>query len=165
MEPYVGCYNLRSQSINACAVAHASAQLSMPQCSEWRDFAFVLPSEPAAKARDEKPPLAPHDAKPSSEPPNESWKFADGAVPGDKLSSHFGEFSAKSFPSRVAAAAHPLAEPSKAQLQSPALRSARRVYLCECGAFLHAQILRLESMRICPAACRVGPVRESVFLA
>jgi hypothetical protein len=130
----------------------------MLQCSEWRDFAFLPQSEPGVKARDEKLPLVPRDAKPSSELRNEFWKSADGAVPCDKLSSHFGEFSATFSPSRAAAAARRLAELSKAQLQSLALKSARHVYLCECGAFLHAQILRLESMRICPAACRAGPV-------
>src|SRR5262249_9386974 len=102
---------------------------------------------------------------PSSELPNECWKPADGVAPCDKLSSHRDVFSQKSFPWQAAAAARLLAELSKAQLQSPALKSAPHVYLYECGAFLHAQILRLESMRIYPAACHVGPVRESVFLA
>jgi hypothetical protein len=137
----------------------------MPQCSEWRDFAFLLPSEPGAKARDAMPPHDLHAAKPSSALPNGSWKLADGVAPCDKLSLHRDVFSQKSFLWQVAAAAHLLVEPSKARWQWPALRSARHVYLYECGAFLHAQILRLESMRICPAACHGGPVRESVFVA
>jgi hypothetical protein len=99
---------------------------------------------------------------PLSELHYESWKPADDVVLCDKRS---GEFSPKSFPWRAAAGARPPAELSKAQLQSPALKSARHVCLREYGAFLRAQILRLESMQICPAACHAGPVRESVFLA
>jgi len=104
------------------------------------------------------PLLALHDAKPSNELPNESWKCADGVVPCDKRSSRCDVFSPKSFPWREAAEARRLGELSKAQWQWPALKSARHVCLRECGAFLPAQILRLESMQICPAACHAGPV-------
>jgi hypothetical protein len=110
-------------------------------------------------------PRDPRDAAPLSELPNEFWKFADAVALCDKRSSHCGVFSPKSFPWRVAAAALLRAELWTAQLQSPALKSARHVCLREYGAFLHAQILRLGSMQICPAACHAGHVRESVFLA
>src|SRR5262249_35753965 len=100
---------------NACVAARASSQLSMPRCSEWRDFAFLQPSEPGAKALDGKLLHDLHDAKPLSELRNESWKSADGVAPCDRLSSHCDVFSPKSFPWRVAAEARRLAEPSKAQ--------------------------------------------------
>jgi hypothetical protein len=62
----------------------------------WRDFAFLLPIEPAAKALDAMQPRDPLVATPLSELPNESWKSVDGVVLSEKLSSHCGEYFPKS---------------------------------------------------------------------
>jgi hypothetical protein len=70
---------------------------------------------PAAIAPDAMQPRVPPGAAPLSELPNESWKSADGVVLSDKLSSHCGAFSPKSFLLRADAVARQLGELSKAQ--------------------------------------------------
>jgi hypothetical protein len=137
----------------------------MPQCFGWHDCAFLLLSAPAEIALDGMPPRALHDAKLSSELPNDGVKRADGVDLCDKRWQRFGAFSSKSYLLPAAAMGHRPFELWKGLSRSLALRSARHVCLREYDPFLRAQIPRLESMQICPAACHAGPVRESVFLA
>ena len=143
----------------------ASVQPSAPRRSCWNDFSSALPNAPAAKALDAMLQLGLHDAKLSSELQNDFQIQADGADLCDKHSLRCGGSWPTPSPLPADEEARLLCGLLRDRLQSLASLSALHVCLRECGAFLRAQILRLESMQICPAACRAGPVREFVFLA
>jgi hypothetical protein len=79
--------------LNASAVALAYGQLSSPRYSCWRDCAFALPSEPAAKAHGAMPRLGLHGARLSSELPNDVRKRAGAVDLCDRRWQRFAVFS------------------------------------------------------------------------